>query len=86
MHPLHHFCRYLNHYLFNLFADAFEPADTSPLKVHVPEPNDASVAQTCELIKSAKRPVFLLGSQSTLPPVPAEDTAESLKVKYYAVS
>lgn len=39
-----------------------------------------SVQKSIELISKAKRPLILVGSQATLPPVPAEELRKSLEV------
>lgn len=38
------------------------------------------VQKAFELLKTARKPVVLIGSQATLPPVPAEKLREALEV------
>jgi acetolactate synthase-like protein len=38
------------------------------------------VQSAAELLSKAKRPVILLGSQATLPPIPSEKLREALEV------
>ena len=40
--------------------------DFSPLPVNIPLPQSSEINQTAELLKSAKRPVLVLGSQVTI--------------------
>jgi acetolactate synthase-like protein len=70
---------YLNNYLQSLFAGAFDKHEYTPLKVDIPLASQSQVAQAVELLKNAKRPVILLGSQATLPPMPAEKLREALE-------
>lgn len=70
---------YMDQHLRNLFGDAFQPTDTSPLPIRVPKPSKNQVAVCAELIRQAKRPLILVGSQATLPPIPANVVGEKLK-------
>lgn len=70
---------YLNNYLKSLFAGAFDKKEFTPLKTDVPLASQSQIQQAVELLKTAKRPVILLGSQATLPPMPAEKLRESLE-------
>lgn len=70
---------YLQNHLNNLFSGAFEERDTSPLQVNIPLPTSAQVQKCVELLSKAKKPVFLLGSQVTLPPIPAENLRTALE-------
>jgi len=58
---------YLNNYLQNLYAGAWEERDVSPLPLDVPTANHATVEQAADLISSAVQPVIVLGSQACLP-------------------
>ena len=44
-----------------------------------------SVQQSIELLSRAKKPLILLGSQATLPPVPVEELRKSLEVSEYVI-
>ncbi|XP_058022725.1 2-hydroxyacyl-CoA lyase 2 isoform X2 [Ahaetulla prasina] len=70
---------FLHNYLRNLFAGAWEVQDFSPLPVNMPEATEAQVQQCVELISRARKPVILLGSQVTLPPIPANKLREALE-------
>uniref|UniRef100_A0A2D4LM06 2-hydroxyacyl-CoA lyase 2 n=1 Tax=Micrurus spixii TaxID=129469 RepID=A0A2D4LM06_9SAUR len=70
---------FLRNYLRNLFAGAWEAQDLSPLPVTIPEATEAQVQQCVELISRARKPVILLGSQVTLPPIPVSKLREALE-------
>eukprot|EP00051_Salpingoeca_urceolata_P001093 m.38563 g.38563 ORF g.38563 m.38563 type:complete len:634 (-) comp11191_c0_seq3:338-2239(-) len=70
---------YLANYLNSLFADAFVPRPVTPLPVDVPIVSVSKVSQAAQLLRSAKRPVVLVGSQATLPPTPAGDVRAALE-------
>ncbi|CAM9861217.1 unnamed protein product [Lampetra planeri] len=70
---------YLLNHLRNLFAGAWEPRDMSPLPIQRPMATPEQVQTCVELVSRAKKPVFLLGSQATLPPVPANQIRETLE-------
>ncbi|MEE6483403.1 hypothetical protein FKM82_013540 [Ascaphus truei] len=70
---------YLQNHLHNLFAGAWEPRDVSPLPVSIPQASAEQVQQCVELLSRAKKPVFLLGSQVTLPPTPVEKLRKALE-------
>ncbi|CAH1787364.1 unnamed protein product [Owenia fusiformis] len=70
---------YLQNHLNNLFAGAWEPQNNNPLPVERPMPSDSQIQQCVELVSRAKKPVFVLGSQSTLPPVKVERLKEALE-------
>ncbi|KAM5141060.1 2-hydroxyacyl-CoA lyase 2 [Mantella aurantiaca] len=70
---------YLQNHLNNLFAGAWEPRDTSPLPVSIPHATPDQIQQCVELVSRAKRPVFILGSQVTLPPTPVDKLRQALE-------
>lgn len=70
---------YLRNHISNLFAGAFEQRDLNPLKPVIPKASSSQVQKSIELISKAKRPLILVGSQATLPPVPAEELRKSLE-------
>ncbi|XP_054254850.1 2-hydroxyacyl-CoA lyase 2 [Indicator indicator] len=77
---------YLQNYLRNLFAGAWDPRDMSPLPVKVPLATDQEVQRCAELLSRARRPLVLVGSQALLPPTPAQElraALESLGVPCY---
>ncbi|KAG8434317.1 hypothetical protein GDO86_012628 [Hymenochirus boettgeri] len=70
---------YLQNHLNNLFAGAWEPRDVSPFPVSIPHASSEQIQQCVELVSRAKKPVFLLGSQVTLPPTPVEKLRKYLE-------
>uniref|UniRef100_A0A8C5MMI9 2-hydroxyacyl-CoA lyase 2 n=1 Tax=Leptobrachium leishanense TaxID=445787 RepID=A0A8C5MMI9_9ANUR len=70
---------YLQNHLYNLFAGAWEPRDVSPLAVSIPRATTQQLQRCMELVSRAKKPVFILGSQVTLPPTPVEELRKSLE-------
>ncbi|KAK7084954.1 hypothetical protein SK128_003302 [Halocaridina rubra] len=70
---------YLSNYLDNLFAGAWEPRDTRPLKLNIPFASGDTVEKCVEIISNAKKPVFIFGSQATLPPTPVDVLRRSLE-------
>jgi len=72
---------YLNNYLQNLFAGAFDQEwPTHPLPVDVPFPAQNDISTAAELLSKAKKPLIILGSQSVLPPIGAEKLREAIEV------
>ncbi|CAJ0584858.1 unnamed protein product, partial [Mesorhabditis spiculigera] len=73
----------LNHYLrihvSRQFGAAWEKQDISPLATSIPKPSSEQVAAIAELVKGAKRPVLLIGSQATLPPIKPDDLVAAVK-------
>ena len=70
---------YLNNYVNNLFSGAWQNFDTNPLPPDMPLPTDSLINQSVRMIKAAKKPLLILGSQVILPPVPAEDTRKFIE-------
>ncbi|XP_068098868.1 2-hydroxyacyl-CoA lyase 2 [Hyperolius riggenbachi] len=70
---------YLQNHLNNLFAGAWEPRDTKPLPVDIPQASTEQIQQCVELLSRAKKPVFILGSQVTLPPTPVDKLRQALE-------
>ena len=76
---------YLNFYLQNLFACAFDREwPTHPIPVDIPLPTEAHVSKAAELLCSAKKPMIILGSQSVLPPVGAHKLRAAIEVRLFA--
>ena len=71
---------YLSNYLQSLFAGAFDSHEYTPMKPDIVQASESQVKNAFELLKTAKKPVVLIGSQATLPPVPAEKLREALEV------
>lgn len=70
---------YLNHYVNRLFAGAWEPVDPSPLEVTYPKADMGCVKQCASLLRGSKKPLILLGSQATLPPMKPEQVRGALE-------
>ncbi|XP_052654927.1 2-hydroxyacyl-CoA lyase 2 [Harpia harpyja] len=70
---------YLQNYIRNLFAGAWEPRDMSPLPVQVPLATEDEVQRCAELVSRATKPLVLVGSQAMLPPTPAEELRAALE-------
>lgn len=70
---------YLQNYVDRLFAGAWKPYDFGPLPVSFPRASQSEINNCAALLKAAKKPVFLLGSQATLPPAKAEDVRAALE-------
>lgn len=70
---------YLSNYLATLFAGAFDKHDYEPLKPNIPYPDRDQVTKAAELLSQAKKPVFIIGSQATLPPVASKELQEALE-------
>ncbi|XP_006898365.1 PREDICTED: acetolactate synthase-like protein [Elephantulus edwardii] len=62
---------YLKNHLANLFAGAWEPQPEGPLPLSIPQAPPQQVQRCVEILSRAKRPLMVLGSQATLPPIPA---------------
>lgn len=70
---------YISNNVDSIFAGAWEPVSTKPLPPQIPLPTPREIDQAVTLLKSAKKPVALIGSQATLPPIPADKLREALE-------
>lgn len=70
---------YLNNHLNDLFCGAFEERDIKPIPVKQQKATASQIQKSIELLSKAKRPVILVGSQATLPPVPVDELKKSLE-------
>ncbi|KAL4224666.1 hypothetical protein ACF0H5_015363 [Mactra antiquata] len=70
---------YLQNYVNDLFAGAWEKRDVTPLPVNQPLASKSQVQKSIELLSRAKKPLIILGSQSTLPPVPVDDLRKAVE-------
>lgn len=70
---------YISNHLNGLFAGAWEPQDKDPLPVDVPLPGKFQIDECVKLVSKSVKPVIIIGSQATLPPVPAEKLKEALE-------
>lgn len=60
---------YVQNYIDQLFAGAWSAQAMSPLPKSHPPTSAGDISKCAALIRSAKKPVFILGSQATLPPI-----------------
>eukprot|EP00002_Diphylleia_rotans_P026185 TRINITY_DN520_c0_g2_i2.p1 TRINITY_DN520_c0_g2~~TRINITY_DN520_c0_g2_i2.p1 ORF type:complete len:347 (-),score=75.84 TRINITY_DN520_c0_g2_i2:514-1554(-) len=70
---------YLTRHVNNLFAGGFEEVDASPLPVSYPKATQSQVEKAANLIRKAKKPVLLVGSQATLLATEANQVADAVK-------
>lgn len=74
----------VNSYLFlhvsQQFGNAWRPTDITPLEVEYPKPKSTDIERIADLVANAKRPLLLLGSQATLPPVKPQELQKIVKV------
>ncbi|XP_034239839.1 2-hydroxyacyl-CoA lyase 2-like [Thrips palmi] len=77
---------YMNNYVQNIFSGAWEKRPVSPLMPSIPLPTSEEIQRSVELLSRSKRPLLVIGSQATLPPVPSEElkqAVESLGIPCY---
>ncbi|VDM50185.1 unnamed protein product [Toxocara canis] len=67
---------YLRAHICRQFGDAWRQYDMSPLPVKTPQPKNEDIIRLAELISKAQRPLMLIGSQATLPPIKADELRE----------
>lgn len=70
---------YIQAYIAKVYGNAWAQQDTSPLPVDWPFCRESDIKKVAILVRKAKKPLFLLGSQVTLPPVKAEDKRKSFE-------
>ncbi|CAD6193545.1 unnamed protein product [Caenorhabditis auriculariae] len=70
---------YLRCHVSRQFGSAWFPQDITPIPSSIPMPKSEDVMKIVELVRQAKRPVLLLGSQATLPPIKCEDLAKAVE-------
>ena len=70
---------YLNLYISRVFAGAWDKMDLRPLKVSLPLASSSEVSRCASLLRGAKKPLILLGSQATLPPSKPQELKEALE-------
>lgn len=70
---------YSNYCLNHIFADAWKEQEFDPLPVSVKQPKREQVDQVADLLRKAKRPLMIVGSQSVLRPHGPDGLVESLK-------
>ncbi|KAK6752548.1 hypothetical protein RB195_003770 [Necator americanus] len=70
---------YLRCHISRQFSAAWQPQDITPLPTTIPMPKAGQVSNIVQLILQAKRPVMLIGSQATLPPVTPKELATAVE-------
>ncbi|CAF1554888.1 unnamed protein product [Adineta ricciae] len=70
---------YLSTYIRGTFAGAWDRQDVSPIPPKIPYASNVSIQKAAELVRAAKSPVCLLGSQATLPPTSTSAVVEALE-------
>jgi len=66
-------------YMARQFGNAFNQNEFNPIPVQFPKPKTDQISKIIEIISSAKKPLILLGSQATLPPISPDKLAEIVK-------
>ncbi|KAE9556240.1 hypothetical protein FO519_000579 [Halicephalobus sp. NKZ332] len=77
---------YLFYHISRQFGSAHLPVDMSPIPVKHPLPKHEDIEKIANIVAQAQRPLILLGSQTTLPPVKPHDlqqTVEKLGIPAY---
>ena len=57
---------FITRHIKQTYSGVLSSPDLPPLPVHIPMPSGSSVAAAARIVKHAKRPVLLIGSQATL--------------------
>lgn len=70
---------YSEYKLKHIFSEAFIERDTDPLPISIKSPSDNQVKKVSEILRNAKRPLIIAGSQSVLGPFGGEVIANSLR-------
>lgn len=70
---------YLQNYVDDLFAGAWEKRDVTPIPPSLPTATNNQVQKSIELLSRAKKPLILLGSQSTLPPTSVDELQKAVE-------
>ncbi|XP_062504256.1 2-hydroxyacyl-CoA lyase 2-like [Corticium candelabrum] len=62
-----------------LYARAFEPRELTPLPVIQMMPTTSDITAAADILSKAKKPVLLIGSQTLLPPQPADRIQQAVE-------
>ncbi|CAK5082918.1 unnamed protein product [Meloidogyne enterolobii] len=63
-------------HIYRQFHNAWSHEDFGPLPVTIPKPNIEDITKIADILENAKRPLLLMGSQSTLPPLKTEQLVQ----------
>ncbi|KAI8804826.1 thiamine pyrophosphate enzyme, N-terminal TPP binding domain-containing protein [Cladochytrium replicatum] len=70
---------YLRWYLYSLFRQAFARRyEYAPLPIHTPLSTDSQIRSAVKLLRNAKKPVLLVGSQAMISPTSAKDLQDAV--------
>lgn len=70
---------YLTNYVDRVFVGAWKKQDLTPLPITFPRATSSEIERSVSLLRFAKKPVFLIGSQATLPPMKVDDVRAALE-------
>jgi acetolactate synthase-like protein len=62
------------------FHNAWADTEFGPMAINIPKPSLAEINSIAEILANAKKPLLIMGSQSTLPPVKPEQLVQTLNV------
>ena len=62
------------------FHNAWAQTDFGPLPVTIQKPSLAEVTNVADMLANAKRPLLIMGSQATLPPLKPEQLVQAVNV------
>lgn len=71
---------YLRCHVSRQFSAAWQPQDITPLPTQIPMPTMEEVDKIVQLVRQAKKPVMLIGSQATLRPVVPEELVKAIEM------
>ncbi|CAK5079504.1 unnamed protein product [Meloidogyne enterolobii] len=63
-------------HIYRQFHNAWSHKEFGPLPVTIPKPNIEDITKIADILENAKRPLLLMGSQSTLPPLKTEQLVQ----------
>uniref|UniRef100_A0A915LXB4 2-hydroxyacyl-CoA lyase 2 n=1 Tax=Meloidogyne javanica TaxID=6303 RepID=A0A915LXB4_MELJA len=63
-------------HIYRQFHNAWSNEEFGPLPVTIPKPNIEDITKIADILENAKRPLLLMGSQSTLPPLKTEQLVQ----------
>lgn len=67
-------------HILRQFHDAWMQTEFGPLPVNIPKPSVADVAHAADILANAKRPLLIMGSQATLPPIKPDQLVQTVNV------
>lgn len=70
---------YTQYSLNHIFADAWKEREFDPLPVTVKQPKSNQIQMVADLLRKAKRPLIILGSQSTLKPFGPDSVVKDIE-------